>query len=362
MAFRIKFNLNSVINGITSKLTSIVPTNLSQLGSLAKNGLVKNALNQVRSQVESAINNAVGFNIAGKIGALGSSLSDLSVSSVFGLASTAIVDQFKAVTGKYTDVIKNIQQSDFNVANLVTNQVTNMQTQISEELQSGIIMGKSSLESIASITNMSNTVIRDLSFDDIKKNKFIGDLTDKQLNRMNELITNAVDEANIIAADAINIEKIQQPPVVDQVIGEFNKGTLKEYKETLANTDLNSDIIKKANININGRNKKEISAVNKILQVEDVDKPSPMKISEIEDIPSNGYPERFLTYKDYNNLRYSDVYGGYDPVMVKKIFVKSRFSLQDKRYPEISGTLEQYILDLSAAGELELLDWHMQFI
>ena len=114
MAFGIKFNFNSIIGGITSQLKTIVPINIPNIGSLAKGGLINGITGQIKGQLTTMVNDAVGFNIASKIGSLGSSLAGLSTASVFGLVSTELVNQLKNITSQYTDIFNDINLTDLN--------------------------------------------------------------------------------------------------------------------------------------------------------------------------------------------------------------------------------------------------------
>ena len=173
MAFGIKFNFNSIIGGITSQLKTIVPINIPNIGSLAKGGLINGITGQIKGQLTTMINDAVGFNIASKIGSLGSSLSDLSTASVFGLVSTELVKQLNNITSQYTDIFNNINLTDLNITDIVTNQISNIEGKITTELQAGLIVGKSSIETIASVSNISNANLRDFTFNPQKKLDFV---------------------------------------------------------------------------------------------------------------------------------------------------------------------------------------------
>tara|TARA_R110000796_G_scaffold94196_1_gene198945 strand:+ start:300 stop:1385 length:1086 start_codon:yes stop_codon:yes gene_type:complete len=353
MIFGIKFNFNSIMSGITAQLKSIVPTNIPNIGDLAKGGLINSALGKVKGQISSMINNAVGFNIASKIGNLGSSLKGLSTASMFGLVSTKLVNQLKNLTSQYTDVFKNINLTDLNISKLVTSQISNIENLITEELQSGLLIGKSSLKSLISIEQISNKTLRDITFDPVKKAEYVKSLTDLQMEDLKKLATGAISEDNTFKADTKRLQQIQQPPMLISASESYAPSELKRYKETLTGVDTNSNIIKKSNINISKRNQKEVLTVNSIIDERDVDKPSPMLTKEINEFPDKGYPERFLLYPNRNDFRYADVFGSTDPNNVKLILLRGKSTVSDKRFPEISGTLQQYVRDLSNAGILK---------
>ena len=361
MAFGIKFNFNSIIGGITSQLKALVPANIAAVGALAKGGLINGITSQIKGQLTTMINDAVGFNIASKIGSLGSTLAGLSTASVFGLVSTELISQLKNITSQYTDIFKNINLTDLNINNAVTGVLSNIESKITDELQAGLIMGKASMETIASIENISNAKLRDFAFDPQKKLDYITSLSDSQLERINFLTFNATSEFNTFKEETTLINNTLQPPVSNPfslsldsapIPAPFEVDVLKEYKERLNNVDTNSNIVKKSNIDITRRNQKEISTVNNLLDIRDSDKPSTLSLDEVKDLPNVGFPSRFILYKNVNDLRYSDTFGTIDPIEVKFIFWKARYPMQDNRYPEISGTLYKYQQDLKAAGRV----------
>ena len=245
MIFGIKFNFNSIMSGITAQLKSIVPTNIPNIGDLAKGGLINSALGKVKGQISSMINNAVGFNIASKIGDLGSSLKGLSTASMFGLVSTKLINQLKNLTSQYTDVFKNINLTDLNISKLVTSQISNIENLITEELQSGLLIGKSSLKSLISIEQISNKTLRDITFDPVKKAEYVKSLTDLQMEDLKKLATGAISEDNTFKADTKRLQQIQQPPMLISASESYAPSELKRYKETLTGVDTNSNIIKK---------------------------------------------------------------------------------------------------------------------
>tara|TARA_R110000772_G_scaffold140870_1_gene249995 strand:- start:2 stop:1126 length:1125 start_codon:yes stop_codon:yes gene_type:complete len=361
MVFGIKFNFNSIIGGITSQLKALVPANIAAVGALAKGGLINGITSQIKGQLTTMINDAVGFNIASKIGSLGSTLAGLSTASVFGLVSTELISQLKNITSQYTDIFKNINLTDLNINNAVTGVLSNIESKITDELQAGLIMGKASMETIASIENISNAKLRDFAFDPQKKLDYITSLSDSQLERINFLTFNATSEFNTFKEETTLINNTLQPPVSNPfslsldsapIPAPFEVDVLKEYKERLNNVDTNSNIVKKSNIDITRRNQKEISTVNNLLDIRDSDKPSTLSLDEVKDLPNVGFPSRFILYKNVNDLRYSDTFGTIDPIEVKFIFWKARYPMQDNRYPEISGTLYKYQQDLKAAGRV----------
>lgn len=361
MAFGIKFNFNSIIGGITSQLKALVPANIAAVGALAKGGLINGITSQIKGQLTTMINDAVGFNIASKIGSLGSTLAGLSTASVFGLVSTELISQLKNITSQYTDIFKNINLTDLNINNAVTGVLSNIESKITDELQAGLIMGKASIETIASIENISNAKLRDFAFDPQKKLDYITSLSDSQLERINFLTFNATSEFNTFKEETTLINNTLQPPVSNPfslsldsapIPAPFEVDVLKEYKERLNNVDTNSNIVKKSNIDITRRNQKEISTVNNLLDIRDSDKPSTLSLDEVKDLPNVGFPSRFILYKNVNDLRYSDTFGTIDPIEVKFIFFRVGYTMQDNRYPEISGTRYKYQQDLKAAGRI----------
>tara|TARA_R110000803_G_scaffold56053_1_gene113197 strand:- start:2717 stop:3841 length:1125 start_codon:yes stop_codon:yes gene_type:complete len=361
MAFGIKFNFNSIIGGITSQLKTIVPINIPNIGSLAKGGLINGITGQIKGQLTTMVNDAVGFNIASKIGSLGSSLAGLSTASVFGLVSTELVNQLKNITSQYTDIFNDINLTDLNITDVVTSQISNIEGKITTELQAGLIVGKSSIETIASVSNISNANIRDFTFNPQKKIDFVNSLSTSQLERINFLTFNATSEFNTFHEETTLLNNTLQPPVSNPfnlsldsapIPAPFEVDVLKEYKERLNDVDTNSNIVKKSNINITKRNQKEISTVNNLLKIREQDKPSTLTLDEIKDIPNKGFPGRFLLYKNVNDLRYIDTFGSIDPNEVKFIFFKAGYAMQDNRYPEISGTRYKYQQDLKAAGRI----------
>ena len=159
------------------------------------------------------VNDAVGFNIASKIGSLGSSLAGLSTASVFGLVSTELVNQLKNITSQYTDIFNDINLTDLNITDVVTSQISNIEGKITTELQAGLIVGKSSIETIASVSNISNANIRDFTFNPQKKIDFVNSLSTSQLERINFLTFNATSEFNTFHEETTLLNNTLQPPV-----------------------------------------------------------------------------------------------------------------------------------------------------
>ncbi len=205
------FGLNVDFSGIIGNLTK-------QLRSLAASQ-IKSFSNMVKSKAIAAINGAVGFNLTGMIGtSLNLTMSNISGSMSFSnlLAQTPFAKlssmDLNALWGNITDNIgqnlnafaknissayQNINFDDLNLGEKLTGAVNGQIENISSEIEAGIVAGKSSLSSLANLNNLSNTQIRNFTFDPQAQLDYVTGLVQKQKDKIFDLAFNSVPESSV---------------------------------------------------------------------------------------------------------------------------------------------------------------------
>ena len=215
------FGLNVDFGGIIGNLTK-------QLKGLAASK-IKNLSNMVKTSLISTVNDAVGFDLTGVIGtslnlalsnATGSmnfsnllknipfpNLSSMNLNAVWGAIDGNIGQNLNAFAKNLSSVYNKISFDDLSLGQKLTGAVNGQITNISSEIEAGIVAGKSSLSSLSELNNLTNKQIRDFSFNPGAQLDFVNGLAQKQKDKIFDLTFNAIPESTIFDDQVAGLSK-----------------------------------------------------------------------------------------------------------------------------------------------------------
>mgnify|MGYP003642294115 FL=1 len=207
MAFGLNVDFSGIIGNLTKQLRAVAASQ------------IKSFSNMVKAKAVSAINGAVGFNLTGMMatglnlalskgaGALNFSnllknipfpkLGSVDLNALWGSINGNIGENLNAFAKNLSGVYKKISFDDLNLGEKLSGAVTSQITNISNEIEAGIVAGKSSLASLTELNNLSNKQIRDFTFDPGAQLAFVNDLVKKQKDKIFDLAFNAIPESTI---------------------------------------------------------------------------------------------------------------------------------------------------------------------
>lgn len=217
MAFGLKIDFSGIIGGFTQKLRGIVASKIKELS------------NKVKTTLINKVNEAAGFNLTGMIGtSLNLNLSkltgglnfanalkglpfpnlgSLNLNALYGIIDENIGANLNNFTKGIAAKFKSISLDELSLDTKLTSVLDTQLDGIGSEIEAGIIAGKSSIDALGSISNLSNTKIRDFAFDPNKQLAFVNDLAEQQKNKIFDLSFNSVPESSIFDNQVNGLEE-----------------------------------------------------------------------------------------------------------------------------------------------------------
>jgi len=217
MAFGLKIDFSGIIGSLTGKVKGIVASQIKSLASKAKSALIN------------TVNEAAGFNLTGMIGtslnlnlekltgglnfanALKGlpfpNLGSLNLNALYGIIDENIGANLNNFTKGIAAKFKSISLDELSLDTKLTSVLDTQLDSIGSEIEAGIITGKSSIDALGSISKLSNTRIRDFTFDPSKQLAFVNDLVEQQKNKIYDLSFNGVTESSIFSNQVNGLEE-----------------------------------------------------------------------------------------------------------------------------------------------------------
>jgi len=217
MAFGLNVDFSGIIGSLTSSLKSVVASKIQNLTAMVKTSLINK------------VNEAAGFNLTGMIGTSLSlnlekltggmnfsnalkglpfpNLGSLNLNSLYGIIDENIGVNLNNFTSSIAAKFKNISLDELSLNTKLTTVLDNQLDNISSEIEAGIITGKSSIDVLGSLNKLSNTKIRDFSFDPDKQLSFVNDLVKQQQDKIFNLSFNGVSELSIFDNQISSLEE-----------------------------------------------------------------------------------------------------------------------------------------------------------
>jgi len=228
MAFGLNINFNSIIGNITNNLKSIAASKLQNLSSMVKTSLISQATGNLLGNIQGLIGSSLNLNLSKLTGGINfanglkglpfPSLANLNLNSLYGLIDENIgvnLNKFtKTIIGKYN----KLSLDDISLGDKLNAALDSQLDDIGSEIEAGIIAGKSSLNAISDISNLSNTQIRDFTFSPDKQLGFVNNLTQQYKDKIFNLSFNSVSENSIFDTQITDISNNS----VDSFVSTFN--------------------------------------------------------------------------------------------------------------------------------------------
>lgn len=207
MAFGLKIDFGGIIGNLTKGLKNIATSKIQNLSSMVKTSLINTANNALGLNIQSIIGTALNFNLSNITGSLNFSnllknipfpnLSSMSLNALWGSIDENIGKNINAFAKNLSNVYKKINLDDLNLTDKINGAINSQLDNISSEIDAGIIAGKSSLDVLGELNNLSNKQIRDFSFNPELQLEFVNNLVKKQQDKIFDLSFNGISEFTV---------------------------------------------------------------------------------------------------------------------------------------------------------------------
>lgn len=207
MAFGLNINFGGIIGNLTKGLKNIATSKIQNLSSMVKTSLINTANNALGIDIQSIIGTSLNLSLSNITGQLNFSnllknipfpnLSSMSLNALWGAIDENIGNNINAFTKNLSNVYKKINLDDLNLTSKINGVIDSQLDNISNEIDAGIIAGKSSLDVLGSLNNLSNKQIRDFSFNPDLQLDFVDGLVKQQQDKIFDLSFNGVTESTV---------------------------------------------------------------------------------------------------------------------------------------------------------------------
>lgn len=207
MAFGLNINFGGIIGNLTKGLKNIATSKIQNLSSMVKTSLINTANNALGIDIQSIIGTSLNLSLSNITGQLNFSnllknipfpnLSSMSLNALWGAIDENIGKNINAFTKNLSNVYKKINLDDLNLTSKINGVIDSQLDNISNEIDAGIIAGKSSLDVLGSLNNLSNKQIRDFSFNPDLQLDFVDGLVKQQQDKIFDLSFNGVTESTV---------------------------------------------------------------------------------------------------------------------------------------------------------------------
>tara|TARA_E500000318_G_scaffold58674_1_gene54379 strand:+ start:418 stop:1296 length:879 start_codon:yes stop_codon:yes gene_type:complete len=207
MAFGLNINFGGIIGNLTKGLKNIATSKIQNLSSMVKTSLINTANNSVGINLQSIIGTSLNLKLSNITGSLNFSnllknipfpnLSSMNINALWGAIDENIGKNINAFAKNLSNVYKKINLDDLNLTDKINGSINSQFDNISNEIDAGIIAGKSSLDVLGNLNNLSNKQIRDFSFNPDLQLDFVNGLVKKQQDKIFDLSFNGITESSV---------------------------------------------------------------------------------------------------------------------------------------------------------------------
>ena len=251
MAFGLNVDFTGIIGNLTKSIRSIVGTKIGTLSSMVKTFSINNVTTGLVGQIEGMIGTSLNLNLSKLTGGINfanalkglpfPSLSNLNLNSLYGLIDQNIGLNLNNFSKGLANSYKNINLEEINLGGKLTGAVNNQINSITDEVQAGTIAGKSSVNILGELNNLSNRQIRDFSFNPQLQLDFVNKLTNQQKDKIFDLSFNNIPQSTIFDNQINNLQS--------DSLGSFTGATNLDYSfnsdEIINQTPLTKGVISK---------------------------------------------------------------------------------------------------------------------
>lgn len=207
MAFGLNIDFGGIIGNLTKGLKNIATSKIQNLSSMVKTSLINTANNALGVNIQSIIGTSLNLNLSKITGQLNFSnllknipfpnLSSMSLNALWGAIDQNIGQNINAFTKNLSKIYKDISLDDLNLTSKINGVIDSQLDNISNEIDAGIVAGKSSLDILGSLNNLSNKQIRDFSFNPDLQLDYVNNLVKQQQDKIFDLSFNSITETAI---------------------------------------------------------------------------------------------------------------------------------------------------------------------
>ena len=244
MAFGLNVDFSGIIGNLTKSIRGIVSSKISGISNMLKSFSINKVTNGLTGQIKGIIGTSLnlnlsklsgGINFSNALNGLGfPSLGDLNINSLYGLIDDNIGKNINNFAKGLANTYKNLNFDELSLGNKLTGAINNQVNSIADEIQAGTIVGKSSLNVLQELNNLSNKQIRDFTFNPQLQLDFVNNLAEQQKN-------NAITESTIFDNQVNNLQNTS----IDSFIGatnlDFTFGNDKIINDTTISKSLIND-------------------------------------------------------------------------------------------------------------------------
>ena len=313
--------------------------------------VIKKVKKKIKEKIAEAVNGVV-QQLKDAVSTLIGTISDTITEAVDTIANSAEIFN-EAIVGIGKDVaetIKNVREV-VNYKNI-------------EEAEVGLISGSASQSLKDNLQNFSNRVIRDINVDPDFKDSVMTELGTTFTNEIASETSTFVSPVMTQKAELDSIKTIDKKPFNRPNLSFFNNEKEVQarpvYDPEIQNYVKNKiDVSYSEFENFRGRFRKfkllkdkELLSLSQITDENyEVVSLDPLDETEFYDfMAGGGLPDRFSNLDNVLDINYNDVFGSRDQYAILLCLIKNNFSIQDDRFPEISGNRRTYIEILKNAG------------
>ena len=207
MAFGLNINFTGIIGDLTNSIRSIAGAKISSLSNMVKTVSINNVTNGLVGQIQGMIGTSLNLNMSKLAGGINfanalkglpfPSLSNLNLNSLYGLIDNNIGLNLNKFAKGLASTYKNLNLDEINLGNKLSTAINSQINNITDEVQAGIIAGKSSVGVLDQLNNLSNRQIRDFTVNPQLQLDYVNDLVDQQKNEIFNLAFNTKPESAI---------------------------------------------------------------------------------------------------------------------------------------------------------------------
>ena len=243
MAFGLNIDFSGVIGNLTNNLKTIAASKIQNLSSTVRTNLINTATSSLLSNLQSVIGTSLNLNLSKLTGGINfanglkglpfPSLSSLNLNAIYGLIDNNIGANLNKFAKSITTRFKNLSLDDISLGDKLNASIDNLSDNISNEIEAGIIVGKSSIDILGNVNKLSNTQIRDFTFSPDKQLAFVNNLAQQQKDKIFNLSFNGISETSIFDNQISNISLNSTGSFIKTTNPDFSFFDVKTIQEML---------------------------------------------------------------------------------------------------------------------------------
>ena len=251
MAFGLNVDFSGIIGNLTKSIRGIVSSKISGISNMLKSFSINKVTNGLTGQIKGIIGTSLnlnlsklsgGINFSNALNGLGfPSLGDLNINSLYGLIDDNIGKNINNFAKGLANTYKNLNFDELSLGNKLTGAINNQVNSIADEIQAGTIVGKSSLNVLQELNNLSNKQIRDFTFNPQLQLDFVNNLAEQQKNKIFDLSFNAIPESTIFDNQVFNLQNTSIDSFISTTNLDFTFGNDKIINDTTISKSLIND-------------------------------------------------------------------------------------------------------------------------